>query len=333
VRDRYEAVALAFGGVPLEASAASGGRGLSLHAQATVVGAYQWVERRLFEVLGAWADSEAVPEAELLFDVYSQQHAWHAELLAERLPVLDSVDVDTLTVAPSAEVDRMLSVLAGAQRPPQGDHDSAGTLMGRGSGAAAAGGTLLRLVGVGRVVLPRLVAGYGLHLRRLSPAADAALGRCLRLVLRDELEQWQAVETLVQALLRRPNDIAVVTGHQQQLEQLIAETGAGLVPWPEAPGVGEPSGVVEAPGLVEAAGVSGAVGAVEASGVMEATGVVEAPGVAASAGAAPGMGTPGAPATGGAAGAEGPPGAAEGPHGPPARAEDPQGPPGPEIGA
>jgi hypothetical protein len=80
------------------------------------------------------------------------------------------------------------------------------------------------------------VAGYGLHLRRVSLVAEAPLGRALRLVLRDEIEQWQAVETLTQALLRRPHDIAVVTAHQQHLEGLVADTGAGLVPWPEPGG-------------------------------------------------------------------------------------------------
>jgi hypothetical protein len=95
------------------------------------------------------------------------------------------------------------------------------------------GGTLPRLVGIGRVVVARLVTGYTLHLRRLSPVADAPLARCLVLVLRDETEQWQALEALTQALLRRPHDVAVVTGHQQRLEEIIAGSGAGLVPWPE----------------------------------------------------------------------------------------------------
>ncbi|HUY22388.1 MAG TPA: hypothetical protein VMV22_08600 [Acidimicrobiales bacterium] len=237
MRDRFEAAAQALGGGPF-GGGAFGGRALSLDAQARVVGAYQWMERRLFEVLGSWAGNEPVPEAQVLFDVTAQQHAWHAELFAERLPALDSVDAATLTVPPSVEVDRMFAALAGALRPGEGEPAAGdGTLMGRGPGSGApSGGTLLRLVGLGRVVLPRLVAGYGLHLRRVSLVAEAPTGRALRLVLRDEVEQWQAVETLTQALLRRPHDIAVVTGHQQHLEGLVAETGAGLVPWPEGAG-------------------------------------------------------------------------------------------------
>jgi hypothetical protein len=148
--------------------------------------------------------------------------------------VLGSVDSDALMVAPSAEVERMLGVLVGAV--PDGDRHTDGSLLPRrGILDVPAGGTLPRLVGIGRVVLARLVTGYTLHLRRVSPVADAPITRCLRLVLRDETEEWQALEALIQALLRRPHDVAVVTAHQQRLEEMIAGSGAGLVPWPVGP--------------------------------------------------------------------------------------------------
>ena len=66
-----------------------------------------------------WGPTVA-PRLRCFYDVYSQQHAWHAELLAERLPVLDSLDPATLTVPPDAEVDRALGLLAGTV-PGQGD--------------------------------------------------------------------------------------------------------------------------------------------------------------------------------------------------------------------
>ncbi len=238
--DRFDAAALAMGAGALDGGAGPGGPALSLHVQARLVGSYQWLERRLFEVLGSWVASEPVPEAQLLFDVYSQQHAWHAALFADRLPALDSVDADALVVPPSPEARRMLDVLAGAvpADAPSGD-DGSPTVRG-GTLDMPAGGTLPRLVGTGRVVIPRLVTGYALHLRRVSPVTDAPMTRCLRLVLRDETEQWQAMEALTQALLRRPHDVAVVTGHQQRLEEIIAGSGAGLVPWPGGPDDPEP---------------------------------------------------------------------------------------------
>ena len=213
--DPLEAMALALEGagddVPATATGAVPGE-----VQARLVGAYQWVERRLFEVLGGWVSSEARPEVGVVFDVYSRQHAWHAELWAQHLPVRDGVDPATLAVAPRAEVDRLFGGLAG----------------GGGEGGPATGGTLLRLVGLGRVVLPRLLVGYRLHLRRASPVADAPVVRSLRLVIRDEVEAWQTTEALVQTLLSRPHDVAVVTAHQQALEEVLAEAGPGLVPWP-----------------------------------------------------------------------------------------------------
>jgi hypothetical protein len=216
--DPIEAMALAMEGLWTDTPASGGPGALPLEVQARIIGGYQWIERRLFEVLGGWVPSEPVAEARIVFDVYSQQHAWHAELWAERLPVLDSFDPATFTVPPTIEVDRLLTLLAGGA-PGQ---------------APAAGGTLLRLVGLARVVLPRLIAGYGVHLHRAAPVADGPVVRSLRLVMRDEIESWQAAETLVQSLVSRPHDIAVVTAHQQALEEVLAGTGPGLVPWPRA---------------------------------------------------------------------------------------------------
>jgi hypothetical protein len=213
VADRFDALAMALGASESDGAAEAEG-GMTLDGLGRFAGACAWIERRLFEVVGGWVPTEAVPEAQVMFDVYSQQHAWHADLFSERVPALDSVDPTTLIVAPGAEVDQMFSSLAG------------------GAGVQAAGGTLLRLVGLGRVVLPRLVVGHAVALRRASAVSEAPLRRCLRLVLRDETEQWQAVEALIETLLRRPHDVAVVTAHQQQLEQLVAGSGAGLVPWP-----------------------------------------------------------------------------------------------------
>jgi hypothetical protein len=232
VADRLDALALTMGGT-FDGGAQAAAEEMPLAQQARIVGAYQWTERRLFEVLGSWVASEPVTEAQLMFDVYSQQHAWHAELFAGCLPALDSVDPDSLTVPPSAEVDRvLLSLAGGAATIDPGAHEGQGGNYTAGS-PAPAGGTLLRLVGVGRVVLPRTVTGYALHLRRVRTVSEAPLRRCLRLVLRDELEQWQAIEAMIQMLLRRPHDVAVVTAHQQRLEEMVAGGGAGLVPWPD----------------------------------------------------------------------------------------------------
>jgi hypothetical protein len=188
---------------------------LSLVDLASMVGGYRWVEFRMFEVLGGWVVNESEPEARVLFDVQSRQHAWHAQLWADRLPNVEGVvDPDLVTVAPSDGTEELFATLGGVPgREPGG------------------GGTLLRLVGLARVVLPRLACGYASHLSKAVAVSDSAVIRALRLVLRDETEAWQTTELMVQSLIRRPHDVEVVTAHQQRLEALIAGTGPGLVPW------------------------------------------------------------------------------------------------------
>ena len=65
--------------------------------------------------------------------------------------------------------------------------------------------------------------------------ADAPLSRALRLVLRDEIEDWLAGERLVQRLVTRPHDVAAVYEFQEHLEAVVVAAGAhsGLVDLPD----------------------------------------------------------------------------------------------------
>ena len=195
------------------------GGSLTLVHSARLLGHYRWIERRLFNVLGEWVGSQQVAATERFFDVQSRQHGWHADLWAERLPALDGVDIEALTVPPGPEVEKCLSVLSagGMDDEPRDPGESAG------------GGTLLNLVGMARVILPRLLIGYRAHLGRCDSVADLSVIRTLRFVMMDEMEAWQEAEHLAQSLLHRPHDVAVVTSHQQQLESLLVGCGPGLV--------------------------------------------------------------------------------------------------------
>jgi hypothetical protein len=185
---------------------------LKLEDQAAMVGAYRWVEGRLFEVLGGWVVDEEIPLARIEFDEQSQAHAWHAELFWDRLPVLDWVDREALSVAPSKEVSNLFFEISELTH------------------------SLARLVLLSRLVLPRLVAGYRLHLERAVPVSDTPLIRALRLVLSDELEHLKRVEALLEALLEGKQEEAPEEAAAYRLvgssEEVLGSGGPGLVSWP-----------------------------------------------------------------------------------------------------
>ncbi len=183
---------------------------LTVIRAATLVGAYRWVEHRLFELTGAWAAEPAPPAVQVHLDGVSAQHAWHAELWADRLPVLDWFDPDGVT-ASFGSSGPLLDAL-GRLADPVG-----------------------RLSGLYRVVVPRLVAGYDRHLARTVPATDGPVVRALRLVGRDEVDAWRSGEALLQALMTSPGDASTAADAQRELEAVVVADGGqiGLFPWPE----------------------------------------------------------------------------------------------------
>ncbi|HUD15884.1 MAG TPA: hypothetical protein VMQ59_01430, partial [Acidimicrobiales bacterium] len=74
---------------------------LSLGTAAAVVGEYRWIENALYALLGEWVADMPVAAVKVHLDGQSLRHAWHAELWADRLPVLSGEDPAALTV-PSA---------------------------------------------------------------------------------------------------------------------------------------------------------------------------------------------------------------------------------------
>ena len=69
------------------------------------MGEYRWIENALYRLLGGWVTDTPVAAVQVHLDAQSMRHAWHAELWAERLPVLAGADPDGLTV-PSAPPPR-----------------------------------------------------------------------------------------------------------------------------------------------------------------------------------------------------------------------------------
>ena len=186
---------------------------LRLAEAAQLAGAYRWTEHRLFELTGSWAGEEVEPAVQMHLDEVSSQHAWHADVWAQRLPVLDDVDPDELTRPAGPALEPLLAVLSTTT------------------------GVVPSLAGLYRVVVPRLLVTYDRHLARAAPATDGPTVRALRLLLRDELEGWQAGERLLQSLLTGPDEVAAAARVQERLEGALAagQPGEGLLRWPSAP--------------------------------------------------------------------------------------------------
>jgi hypothetical protein len=201
-----------------------------LGVTAALVGEYRWIENALYRLLGEWVTDMPIAAVQVMLDGQSMRHAWHAELWAERLPVLSGTDHDSLTV-PSAPSAALFATLVGASPP---NDEPGGSWPPAADELLSRPGALPRLAGLYRVVLPRLVTSYERHLRLVAPVTDGPVLRALRLVLNDEIEDWRAGERLVERLVTRPHDVAAVYEFLQRLESAAVGAGArsGLVTFP-----------------------------------------------------------------------------------------------------
>ena len=59
------------------------------------MGEYRWIENALYALLGEWVTDMPVAAVQVHLDGQSLRHAWHAELWADRLPVLAGDDPAT----------------------------------------------------------------------------------------------------------------------------------------------------------------------------------------------------------------------------------------------
>jgi hypothetical protein len=207
----------------------AGDRPVTLHQAAVRHGAYRWAEHRLFELTGGWASAPGVPPAARvhLFEA-SAQHAWHATLWYDRLPVLAGVERDRLT-RPLGPV--LAPLMAALGEPPEPGPATEGGTDSEGAEERALG----FLAGLYRVVLPRLVDSYRRHGRRLAPSADGPSIRAVSLVVRDEEEQLAAGGAIVEELAGRPGLGRAVREATERIGQVTAGIGpdTDLVPWPD----------------------------------------------------------------------------------------------------
>lgn len=171
------------------------------------IGHYQWLEMRLFEVLGGWIT--AVPElaVKARLGAHCQHHAWHAELWHKHLPELGETDPDGLVTPANNDAIAFVDAMSQPAAPEL---------------------TMEKLVGAYRVLIPHTIAAYTHHLDNASPIADAPTIRALRLILQDELDDWRDGELLLQSLMETPDQVKRAAAHQARLETLLIAAG-GIV--------------------------------------------------------------------------------------------------------
>ena len=179
--------------------------------------------------LGEWVGDMPIAGVQVHLDAQSMRHAWHAELFADRLPVRAGVDPDALDPPVGGRPPRCSPPWTGSAPP------------GRGSGLDVASRRPRTSSGPPGPC-PGWPASTGWCCPGWSPPTPATSGwsprwptarcaRALRLVLRDEVEDWLAGERLVQRLVSRPHDVAAVYEFQEHLEAVAVAAGAhsGLV--------------------------------------------------------------------------------------------------------
>lgn len=176
------------------------------------LGSAVWLERRLFEVLGAWVPSTAPSEAKLVLGAHSRHAAWRAEQLTERLPELRELPAEELVAPAGRGVADALDVLASLTEPVE------------------------RLGALYRVVVPRQRAVLRLDLDLMSRVSAGPVRRTLGLVLDDLVADADAGEVAFEHLVAGTPDVAMATSAMARVEQAIVAAG-GLT----AAGEGAPS--------------------------------------------------------------------------------------------
>jgi hypothetical protein len=256
-------------GETVSGSSPGAGPGPALTSTASTLGGFRWIDRRLFEVVGGWVPTVAEPATKRWLAAVARHHAWRADQWAARFPVVRELDLAAATRPPpgwaealdllaatdrgavawsaatSAATDR--GVVVGSAATSAATRAGGGSVAtdatadaGGGAVSADAGGrvpvgggavpvTPGRLAGLVRVVLPRLVVLHDGWVAVLSPVADGALLRTLRMVVADEVDDWRAGERVLQAVLAGGSELVLAADFQCRIEGLLVAGGAAGV--------------------------------------------------------------------------------------------------------
>ncbi len=176
----------------------------SVEETARRAGNYKYVEMRIFEMMGGWVATVPELDIKLRLGTHCYHHAFHSELWHKRLPELREMKPERLTMAPNEEFDLFLNAVS---EPEEADQ------------------TIEKLVGLYRVLLPRLIAAYTYHRNNTSAITDSPTIRSIDFCLQDDMEEWREGEMIIQSLLETPAEVERAASHQAKLTNLIIAAG------------------------------------------------------------------------------------------------------------
>ncbi|MCL4422419.1 MAG: hypothetical protein M1115_04495 [Actinobacteria bacterium] len=188
---------------------------------------YMQIEARLFEIVTPWAAIAPEPKAQIHFHTYGRYHAWHAELWSDlctgpgsALAGADQLSGKSDRSGPWPDGQCPALDRVGLQHLRWLDGD----LLERLAEPSHPSRTLEKLVGLYRVMIPRLVVAYRFHLERTVQLCDGPLQRVLNLVLQDEVAAWQEGEALVEEALDSGQAIERAIAWQASLEAVAVSS-------------------------------------------------------------------------------------------------------------
>ncbi len=171
---------------------------------AGLIGAYCWVENRIFGLSGVWATGTAdglwsglEPAQRVWCAGVSRRHGLLAARWAERLPVRAGVDRGALVTAPTGPLAGAFDALDGASDPR--------------TGVAVLVETLL----------PRLQGVYGAHRQTASPVSEASVLEVLTGAHQDLAAEISGGRALLE---ESPERLTSEAAFGRQIEQAFDET-------------------------------------------------------------------------------------------------------------
>lgn len=185
--------------------------------------AYREVDRRLFEILGAWVADTPEPPVKLQLARHSRHHAERAGLWDDHLALaggpapVPGPDGGALDAEWASFLRSLAAVSAGGAPAADSTADPAA---GPGVGSTAS-----RLVGVYSVALPALVTVHRWHLDAADPVCDGPVARTLRAVIADEGRDLAEGEELLQAMRAAPGGSAATEWAARRAAELAARLG------------------------------------------------------------------------------------------------------------